>query len=80
MLKEKKTLTGTLPLFFCLNHSSSVSTPSFFQAFKLLNFQEDVFKQTNISGSIFTNGLDRRIYKTKFPTHVCFLSSIFYYS
>jgi hypothetical protein len=32
------------------------------------------FKCTNNFGSVFTNRLDHRLYETKFPTHISFLS------
>jgi hypothetical protein len=39
-----------------------------------------MFKRTNDFVSVFPNLLDPRIYEIKFPRHVSFLFSVFYFS
>jgi hypothetical protein len=43
-----------------------------FRLSKQLYSRSVLFQRTNNFGSVFTNRLDRRIYKTKFPIHVSF--------
>ena len=47
---------------------------------KSLYSRYDLFKRNNNFGSVFTNRLDRRIYKTRFPTRQFFFLQIFYFS
>ena len=67
-------LTGTVPLLSCLNHfkHSPIDVTSF-RLSKSLYPRCALFQRTNNCGSVFPNPLDRRIYVTKFPTHVSFL-------
>jgi hypothetical protein len=44
-----------------------------FRPWKFLYSLSFLFKRTNNFGSVFPDGLGRRIYKNKFPTHVSFL-------
>jgi hypothetical protein len=51
-----------------------------FRVSNLLYSRSVLFKSTNNFGPVFTNLLNRRIYETKFSTHISFLFSIFYLS
>jgi hypothetical protein len=74
-------LTGTLSLLCSSKlikqlHIDIIS----FRLSKSLYPRYVLFKRTNNFGSVFTNRLDRRIYKTKFPTQVSFFLPIFCFS
>ena len=47
-----------------------------FRLSKSLYSRSVLFKSINNFGFVFTNLLNRRIYETKFPTHISFLFSI----
>ena len=51
-----------------------------FEISKSLYSRSVLNKRTNNFRSVFANRLDRRIYKTKFPTHVSFFFLIIYLS
>jgi hypothetical protein len=67
-------LTGTVSRLSCLNHFKQrpIDVTSL-RLSKSLYPRCAVFHRTNNCGSVFPNPLDRRIYVTKFPTHVSFL-------
>jgi hypothetical protein len=68
--------TGTL--LSCLNFTQHLIDVTSFRLSELLYSGSILFKHTNNFGSVFPNLLDHRIYKTKLPTHISFLFSIFY--
>jgi len=45
--------------------------------FEIALFRSVLFKRNNYFSSVFTNRLDRRMYETKFPTHVSFIYLFF---
>jgi len=68
--------TSLLLRAFKQRHSEATS----YRLSKSLYSRSVLFKRTKKFGSLFTNGLDHRIYETKFPTQVSFLFSILYLS
>jgi hypothetical protein len=51
-----------------------------FRRSKSLYSRSALFKLTYNCGSVFTNLLDRRIYETKFQTHVSYIFSLFLFT
>ena len=71
-------LTGTFSLLSCLNYfKKGLIDITPFRHSKSLYSPSVLFTGTNNFGSVFPNPLDRRIYVTKFPTHLSFIFSIF---
>jgi hypothetical protein len=66
---RRGTLVGTLSLLRCSTDSSSMSLRSGFRNRFIL---DPLFKSTDNFCRVFPNRLDRRIYYTKFPTHISF--------
>ena len=71
---KRETFAGTFSLLSCLNHSSSPSSTSLRSG-----FPNCIILDPLCSNAFFPNRLNRRIYETKFPTHVG-LFFIFYFS
>lgn len=69
---RRETLIGLISLLPCLNHSSSVSSTSLRSG-----FTNCIILEPFCSNALFPNCLDRRIYKSKFPTHVSFVFFVF---
>jgi hypothetical protein len=75
---RKGPLPGTLTLLPCLNFMQHLIDITSFRLLELLYSGSILLNCTNNFGSVFANHWDRRIYETKFPTHISFLFSIFY--
>ena len=76
----REPLIGILSLVSCLTHLSSASSTSLRSSFRNSFILDPFCSSAKNCGSIFPNRLCRRIYKTKFPTHLSCHFSSFYLS
>jgi hypothetical protein len=78
--KEEYQSLGHYHLFLFLTIKQCLTNVISFRLSKSLHSQSIPFKHTSNCGSAFPNNLDCRICDTKYPKHIRFLFSIFYFS